>query len=442
MLSFAPGRRRRPFKSVAATSLSRRLGGRLCTLLALLAVSSLVAAQSQSPLKLGEAERLALQAEPGREAFMARSTALKERSVAAGQLLDPQARVGLMNFPIESGGFSTEGMTQVQLGIRQAFPPGQSRALRTQRLLSLAHEMAESAGGRTRDIRSAVRQTWLEAYYWVRAREIVGESRPLFADLAVITRSLYSVGRKDQQDVLRAELELSRLDDRLLDMETRVLAARAALREWVGEAAARPMPAALPLWPEPPELAALEVQLAQHPALKATEAHIQAQQHAVALAREQFKPGWMLDLGYGYREGNLPNGEPRSDFVSLMVSVDVPLFRRNRQSRQLTAALQERRAAEESQTELQRRLLSQLHSAYDRWQSLGRRIALYEELILVQAQDRARASLTAYQSEAGDFSDVLRGYIDEVDARVKHLRLQVERDQTFAVLANLGGISP
>ncbi len=440
MLCFL-GRRKRPNVFPSTVACRRRPGLRWA-----LAVSAFVPlampAQAQGPLTLAEAERLALTEEPGREIFLARSAALAERSIAAGQLMDPKARVGLLNFPIESGGFSTEGMTQVQLGIRQEFPRGNSRALRTERLLAEAAEQTARAELRSRDVLTAVRQAWLDAYYWTQAAALVGESRPLFDDLAAITQSLYAVGRRDQQDVLRADLELSRLDDRLLQIETQRLAAQGALQEWIGLAARRPVSAALPNWPTPPEFSALEAALAEHPDLTAAAARVTTQEHAIELAEAQFKPGWMLDFGYGYREGNLPSGEPRSDFISLMVSVDVPLFRRNRQSRDLEAALQERRAAEASQSELTRRLTSQLQREYDRWKMLSQRIALYDDTILVQADDRARAALLAYQSESGDFSDVLRGYIDQLNARLEHVRLQVERARSFAVLAHLGGITP
>jgi outer membrane protein TolC len=301
--------------------------------------------------------------------------------------------------------------------------------------------MVANAGSRGRDVRAAVRQAWLETYYWHQAAAILGEVRPLFVDLASISQSLFSVGRARQPAVLQAALELSRLDDRLLQVDTQALAARAALQQWVGEHASRPLPSRMPSWPELPDPGTLREGLAQHPAMQAAEARTLAQSHAVELAREQFKPGWMIDLGYGYRDGSLPSGEPRSDFVSLMVSVDLPLRRRHRQSQDLKAALQERRAAEQSRAELLRRLSSELQREYDRSQLLAQRIAGYEQRILVQADERAQASLAAYQSDDGQLDEVLRGYIDQLETRLAHLRLQVERAQSFAVLANLGGLS-
>jgi hypothetical protein len=77
-----------------------------------------------------------------------------------------------------------------------------------------------------------------------------------------------------------------------------------------------------------------------------------------------------------------------------------------------------------------------------RWQELGRRLELFDRAILTQTQELAAAALSAYQSDRGDFSDVMRGYIDALDVRLDRLRLEVDRAQSHAVLANLGGISP
>lgn len=397
-------------------------------------------AQSDMPLTLAEAEESALDGEPGRESLLARADALNEQAVVAGELPDPQFRVGLANFPVESGGFSTEGMTQAQLGLRQTFPPGDTRAVNTRRFESLAAEMTENADARDRDVLTAVRTAWFDTRYWSDAEAIVEQTRPLFSDLVTVTRSLYAVGRKDQQDVLRAELELSRVDDRLIEAGRQRARARAALSEWVGEAARRPLAASEPSWERLPPLADLREALRVHPAMGAAEARIDARRAEVELANERYKPGWALDLAYGYRDGLLPDGAPRSDFVSLSVTVDLPLFRKHRQDRSLRAALSERRAADASKEQLQRRLKSQLDAEYARWQDLGRRVELYENTILIQADDRARAALAAYQSDAGDFADVMRGSIDVLNTQIEHLRLRLERAQSYAVLANLGGL--
>lgn len=415
--------------------------GRYRALLLFLVLFISGAAAGQAiPLTLAEAERLALEMEPGQSALLARAEALDAESTAAGQLPDPTMRIGLANYPLESGGFSTEGMTQAQLGFRQSFPPGKTRELSAHRFDSLALEMRESADGRAREVRSAVRRAWLETFYWQRTQVIVDQSRPFFEDLLTVTRDMYSVGRKNQQDLLRAELELSRIDDRLIDIGSRHAKSIASLSQWIGSASNRPVADRLPGWTQVPALELLHGNLLQHPALKAAEARVDASKANVDLAEERFKPGWAMDLGYGHRDGTLSNGDPRSDFISLSVTMDMPFFRKNRQDRKLAAALSERRAVSASREELLRRLDSQLEAEYVQWRELSRRIDLYEKQILRQASDSAQASLVAYQSDAADFADVMRAYIDDTNSKVEYTRLQVERAKSYAVIADLGGI--
>jgi len=412
----------------------------LFTFMALLPWSSAATAQQRIPLTLAEAEDIAIAGEPGHQAMLARADAFQEQAVSAGQLPDPVLRVGLENYPTDGGGFSAEAMTQAKLGIRQAFPRGRVRELGSEQMLAKADAFDNGADARLREVLTSVRNTWLEAYYSQQAWSLVSESRPFFADLVTITRSMYAVGRKSQHDVLRAELELSRLDDRLIEADRARSEAQAELSRWLGQDARRPIAMKLPDWSVPPQLPTLRDGLAAHPILAAANAGVSAQQAAVDMAEENKKPGWALDLGYGYREGYQPDGQPRSDFVSLAVTVDLPFFGKNRQDRDLAAALSERSAAEYSRTALAAQLRSELDVEHARWLDLTRRLELYESRILQQSKGQAQSALLAYQSDTADFSDVMRGFIDDLNTRLEHIRVQVERAQSYAVLANLGGL--
>jgi outer membrane protein TolC len=410
-------------------------------ILATVAIAPAAHAQSGAPLTLAEAERLALTAEPGQLALEAQAAALDERAVVAGALPDPMLRVGLNNFPVESGGFSTEGMTQFMVGYRQAFPAGKTRSLSLEKFGLLADSMNETAATRGRNVRTATQKVWLELYFLDHAEALIVESRPLFSDLAEITRSLYSVGRKNQQDVLRAELELSRLDDRLIDIERQRAPARASLAEWIGNDASRPIANKFPSWSAIPALSDLEQGLSRHPAILAADAKVGASESGVKIADERSKPNWALDVGYGYRNGVLANGEPRSDMVTVGVTVGLPFFNRKSVDSTLSAALQHRSAASSSKLRLERELVRQLTAEYAQWQELTRRIALYDGQILDQAQGQADAALLAYQSDAGDFADVMLASIGYLNTRIEHLRLSVDRAQSYAVLANLAGLT-
>ena len=93
-----------------------------------------------------------------------------------------------------------------------------------------------------------------------------------------------------------------------------------------------------------------------------------------------------------------------------------------------------------TRAELDRDLHSRLRSEYARWREYDHRIQLFESRILTQTTDLAHAALSAYQSDTGDFADVMRGYIDNLNAQLDYNRLQVEQAKSYAALANLGGI--
>ena len=407
-----------------------------------LSLSLAAFAQNDVPLTLAEAAALANDDEPGAVAMREQAAALRERAVVAGALPSPALRLGLNNYPVEAGGFSTEGMTQLNLGLRQAFPAGKSLKLGEQRLRSLSRGLIEQAQARGRNVLADVRGAWLELYFLDRASDFILESRPFFADLSDTTRSLYAVGRKSQQDVLRAELELSRLDDRLVDIERRRRQARAMLVEWIGADGLRPIAAHWPSWAALPSVEALRRRLDEHPLLLAAAAEVDASDAGVDIAGERRKPQWSLDVGYGYREGRLANGRARSDMVTIGVSMELPWFRKRSIDGALAAALRERSATQSSRRRLERELLRRLDASYAEWQQLERRLGLYEARILVQAREQADASLTAYRSDAGDFADVMRAYIGYLNTRIEHVRLKVDQAHAYVVLANLGGLSP
>lgn len=393
---------------------------------------------SSGQLSLAEAERQALAQEPGQRSLSTRASALAAEAEAAGALPAPQVRVGLNNYPIERGDFSTEGMTSAGLTWRQVFPPGDERALRSARLDWESSAARHAAETRREETRLQVRQDWLTLYLGQRSEALLEATRPLFRDLLDVTRSLYAVGRKNQQDVLRAELELGRLEEQLIEARGQQRQARAALVQWIGEMAELPLPDTLPALPTVADLASLERAVQAHPRLRASDARLAAQAADVDLATERRKPGWALDLGYAYRDGELPDGQPRSDFVTVGVTVDLPFLRRNALDSRLTAALETRNAGEWQREALRRELEGLLRVTHARWSELGERLALYEREILDQAGANAQAAKLAYQSDTADFADVMRAAIDELDARLEYLRLQVEQARSQAVLAYLG----
>lgn len=397
----------------------------------LLCLSSLLAmrvaiAEAVPTLELAEAERIALQDDPLVKASIARSEALQADAVADGQLPDPKFRSGLYNLPVDDFDLRREPGTQLRLGIQQSFPRGETLEFQSRKTRARASVERRRALLERRKIKRDVRVAFLDIYYQVEALKIVHASRKLFENLTEITQVQYGSGGASQQGVLRAELELSRLDDRISEYQTREEKARARLSRWLGEAAWQVLHLAMPVLPEASVRENMEEMLQRHPEITMQSAVIEAHQQAIAISREQYKPGWTIGAEYRMRFGDNPDGSSRSDMGAVMLTVDVPLFSEKRQDKRLAASQKRADAASLDRANNWRKLRESLTSEAASKKRLEERIQRYEKRLLKEAGDNAEAALLAYQNGSIEFTGLMRARITELDIKLQALKLRID----------------
>ena len=399
--------------------------------------TALLPADVQEHLSLREAERLALDNDPLIRARQARSQALMADAVADGQLPDPKFRTGLYNAPLDDFDLRREPSTQLRFGIQQAFPKGNTLALREKKTRSLAS--AESLRARLEELKLLrdLRKAYLDAYYQIQAGHIIRSSRKLFENLTEITQVQYGSGGSSQQDVLRAELELSRLDDRLTQVKAKEDTARAALSRWLGQAAWQVLEDGLPALPAAGDRETIAASLERHPEIRLQSAIIETHQQAVAISREQYKPGWTLGAEYRMRFGDNPDDSDRSDMGALMLTVDMPLFTEKRQDKRLAASQKRADAAYLDRENSWRMLREKLAAAHSSRERLEERLERYQERLIKDAEENAKAALLAYQSGTIEFTGLMRARITELDVHLQALKLRVDLLKTQADLLYL-----
>lgn len=387
------------------------------------------ASDLQPDLILVDAERLALMNEPGAQALQLKASALASEAIAAEQLPDPQLQVSLDNLPTDGFKFDQEPMTQFKLALSQQIPA--SGALQAQSGIRKEQSQAarDQALDRQLQVLRQVREDWLELYYWQQAREVVSTSKSVFKQLLAVVNSLYKVGRKNQHDLLRAELELSRLDDRLIDIDDEISRQRARLSQWIGGDAYRGIASQLPGW----QLASSidPHQLQQHPAVTALDRQIEERQQYIALAESGYRPNWGVNVSYGHRKGDF-TGRDLPDFFSAGVTVQLPLFTDKRQDQKYRASVDEHQAALSNRQQTILALRSQLDSYFSNARHLKQRFELFQQTILVQAGQQADSALKAYRSDAADFDEVMRSVLAELSAQLECQRLQINYFKSLA----------
>jgi outer membrane protein TolC len=421
------------------SELTRLFGpGRPLTRL-LLVLLSTVTSSVQADLDLTEALRLALADDPVIMASEARARALGDVAVADGQLPDPKLKTGIWNLPLDDFDVSREPTTQWRLGVNQAFPRGDTLQYKQQQSEWMARAEQANTGVTTRKLIRDVRKSFLELYYQIQAERVISETRALFAQLVDITLAHYATGRVSQQDVLRASLELSRLDDRTTRIRNEADKGRAALMKWIGDAASLPIDSNFPELPALPAREAIEAALPEHPVIRAETAKLEASNRKISIAREQYKPGWSAGLEYRKRFGENPNGDDRADMMAAMVTVELPLFPKKRQDKRLSASIQQAESVQLIRDDKLRELKRMLDADYANWQRLGERATLYESQLLRESTANAQASLNAYQSGVTEFTTLMRARITDLDVHLDDLRIRVDRASAQANLLYLAG---
>jgi outer membrane protein TolC len=391
-------------------------------------------------LTLVEAEHLAVTLEPELKRTQANANALDQQAIADGQLADPQLMVGAINVPTDTFSFTQDEMTMIQIGLQQNFPPGHSRAIKSRHTQNLSTAERLRLQEQKSALVQQVRDTWLDLYYWTQAAEVTQRNHAALVALFKAIKSQYSTGKGSLSEVSQIQLEVSRVEDQSLQIAQRIDLLQAQLGRWIGTSnAQRPLPSALPQWPEPPPLSVIETQLQSHPLLKVDSANILAAQDDIALAKEQYKPGIQAGIAYGIRQGNMSDGQPRSDMLTAQVSVDLPFFTAQRQDRQLKASEYKLVSTELTQTADYRDLLKGLQTQYTAYQQLSKRQALYQTRLITQAIQNKKAALLAYQNTTSDLVTVLRAYTNVWVIQLEQLQVQVERAKARAALFYLQG---
>ena len=390
-------------------------------------------------LSLQQAEQLALEADPLIMSHKASSRSYDAQSTANGTLPDPKLRLGMFNVPVDTFSTTEDPSTQLRIGIQQEFPRGDTTDLKQQQSKWLAQAAMAQAEDEQWQLLMNVRETYLNLFYEIQARGIVNESRQLFLNLVRITEDQYAAGRANQQDVIHADLELSRLDDRATKIQGNEDEFRAQLAQWVGDVAWQDIDSHFPVLPDVPDKLDINQLLTQHPAVMAETSRVEASRKMIEVTRQDYKPGVGAFVEYRKRFGENIDGSDRSDMMAAMITVDIPLFTENRQDKNVAAHEESANAARYTRDDKLRILKRKLEKDRAIYRRLGERELIYKNKLVNSATSNAEASLNAYQSGVTEFTTLMRARITELDVRLDNLRIQVDRLRAQARLLYVTG---
>lgn len=391
-------------------------------------------AAPSAPLTLDEALKLAESRSTQLAAQRAAAEASASLATTAGELPDPKLILGVENVPVEGAdrwSLTAEGMTMSRVGVMQEFVRGEKRELMATRAQAEARRENALVAMQAADIRKEVAMAWFERLYAERALALV-DALLAETDLQIAgTTAQVAAGRMGTADPLMAKGQRAQLADRRLEVERMVRRAEARLARWLGEDAKRspagePDIAALPL-----SVAKLTTDLENHPQLAMFAPMTAAAEAEAKLAALATQPDYSVELSYSAR------GAAYTNMVSLMVRMDLPVFAGSRQEPAALARMKQAEQARAQAEEARRRYESEVRAALADYDIARARVERNEREIVPLAEERAKATLAAYEGGRAELGAVLESRRMLLESRLMALNVRAEAARAWASLAYL-----
>lgn len=366
-------------------------------------------------LSLENAVAIAVEDNPGLAEMQARAEAMAAIPSQAGALPDPTVSLNALNLPTDTFNLDQEPMTQMQIGIEQSLPFPGKLALQ-ERAAGFDADAASSNVDESRlSLVYNVKNTWWQIFYLDRALEIVSLNQDLLRQFVQIAQTKYKVGEGLQQEVLLAQVELSRLIDRRIQLQglRRQQAARLnALLDWSPDT-----PLVLPKKAQEdlagilPEQRLYSLAEASRPLLMQRRQEVDAARARRDFARRDRYPDFKLGAAYGFRQGENANGGSRPDLASLSLGMSVPLYAGSKQHKAVDQRNSELLQKQYALQDELARVKADISASLADFQRASEQVKLFKTGIIPQARQSVASMLSGYQVNKVDFLNLVRAQI-------------------------------
>lgn len=373
------------------------------------------------------------------------SQAFLAESEAAAYLPDPTVFAAIQSLPTDTFDLDQEPMTQLRVGVRQMFPKGNMLDIRSE-MSGIQSDLQLTASElRWLERKKQSEQAWLEAWYWQKTLKLLDEDQTFLEQVQEFIRSLYEVGAKDQSDLIGADLELIKLNEKRIEAKRKYQMFRQQLNTLANQRLSGTQVSFVLPDLEQVDLAAFrnsasEPYIAKHPKIEQLNQKIILSEMKVDLVEQDFEPAWGVEVSYGLRDGENMDGSDRPDFFSAGVNVQIPLFSDAKQRQNQHAAKTRSMASQIQRDEALSQMRFEVDNLIQQYRNTAEQRALYETDILPTLEKQRKSALQSYESDQGNFRLVMNLFLKEQSAKTMHQRLRVNEQKLISSLNYLLGL--
>lgn len=352
----------------------------------------------------------------------------------------PDAQVTLQHLSVGSprpfAGYTNSDFAYLGLGASQGIPYPGKRGLRGQvanREAEVHHVQIESV---RRTVTDKLKAAYFRLAYLQQTLSVLERNDQLLKDVEQVVESRYRVGKGNQQEVLKAQLQSTKILQEITMHHREVGQLQAQLKQLLNRPQESP-----DIQTEPPVARSLSYSAAdlltlakqENPDVKAQQAMLAKTESQVELAKKEFRPDFSVQYMYQNTDRKF------RDYYMAGFSVTLP--NRGRRKAELAEAEATRdQANKQLEAEVQQRL-AEVQDQYVVAQTSAEQLKIYKDGLIPQSNATFQSALAAYQANRQDFETLLSSFRDVLNIEIEYQRELAEHEVALARLEMLTGVS-
>ncbi len=394
------------------------------------------AASSAGVLTLDEAVRTALARNPGVRSAAHEVAAERAKAKQAGALPDPTFGIGWMGniqpFSVQTG----DPSSYRSVSAMQMVPFPGKRSLRERAASKLADAGQWDVEAVRRRVTADVKASYYDYWYYDKAIRTTEQNRELLTKLSQIAEARYRVGKVVQTDVLRSQVEITMLLQKLTTLQQQRATAQARLNALMARDPEAPLPPAADIAHASPLNYSLEdlYKLARQndTEYQRLQKLVERSQLAVSLAHKDYLPD--LTVGYMYQQRPM-----MPDMHGLTFTVNIPVFYKSKQREEVRQATEEGLGAVSARDNRQNELYFELKQSYLAAKASETLLKLYAQGVVPQSSLALEASMSSYQVGNVDFLTLIGNFTTVLNYQTDYYREMANYQTALARMEALIG---
>jgi cobalt-zinc-cadmium efflux system outer membrane protein len=352
---------------------------------------------------------------------------------------DPQVTIQHVSVgsPRPFAGFSNSDFAYIGFGISQDLPyPGK---------LKLKGEAAQQDAAVGREKLEAVRRSVLQrvkdAYFQIayvqQTLEVLDRNGKLLEQIETIADGRYRVGEGSQQDVLKAQLERTKLLREVAHHHELMGTQQAQLIKLLNRPPGSPEISTEPLVETPLRYTSnelLEKVRSENPEVATQQEMVKKQSLQVEIARKDRYPDFSVQYMWQH------TGEQSRDYYMLSFSARIPIYRRRKLNPEMNQAVEElNRSRREYESQVQSSYFD-VRNQYIAADTASQMLKIYREGLIPQALATYQAGLASYQTGTLDFESLFSTFMDVLNFDGEYWKTLMEHETALARIEQITGV--